>query len=271
MPYFENDFARLHYYEYGSGEDILIAFHGFGMRGSQFNKLEKSLGQQFKIYSFDLFFHGETRLKDDSVDTIRKGLNTHEIADTILEFLAYIGKQESEFSLLSYSIGAKFALAILQEFPTKIKKAYFIAADGLENNLVLKICSSKHINNWLLKLVYNPKTLNYFLNTLYKTRYIDHTLHRILTFEFSTQEYRMISYKTITYYSRLKFDRQHLANLINQNHIETHFFFGKKDKLFPAGIATRFGKLLTQPNVHIFDEGHELINDKLSTYLKNLI
>jgi pimeloyl-ACP methyl ester carboxylesterase len=269
MPYFENNFARLHYYEYGTGEEILIAFHGFGMRGSQFNKFEKSLGNRFKIYSFDLFFHGETRLKDDSVDTIRRGLNTHEIADTLHSFLASIDKKDS--SLLYYSIGAKFALAILQEFPTKINKAFFIAADGFENNLILKICSSKHINNWLLKLVYNPKILNYVLKTLYKTNYIDHTLHRILSFEFSTESYRMISYKTITYYSRLKFDRQHLANLINQNKIETHFFFGKKDKLFPAGIATRFGKLLNQPNVHIFEEGHELINDNLSTYLKNLV
>lgn len=271
MPYFENDFARLHYYEYGSGDDVLIAFHGFGMRGNQFSKLENALGKRFKIYSFDLFFHGETRLKDDSVDTIRKGLNTHEIADTIHAFLASKGKKDSSFSLLSYSIGAKFALTILQEFPTKINKAFFIAADGFENNLVLKICSSKHINNWLLKLVYNPKILNRILNTLYKAHYIDKSLHRILSFEFSTEAYRMISYKTITYYSRLKFDRQHLAQLINRNSIETHFFFGKKDKLFPAGIATRFGQLLAQPNIHIFEEGHELINEKLNAYLKKLV
>lgn len=271
MPFFENNFARLHYYEYGTGSEILIAFHGFGMRGNQFSKLENALGDRYKIYSFDLFFHGETQLIDDTVNTIRKGLNAPEIAHAIDDFLTSIGKKDASFSLLSYSIGAKLALAVLQTFPKRVNNAYFIAADGFETNPILKICSSKHINNWMLKLVYNPKILNYILNTLYKYKYVDDALHRILSFEFSTQPYRMISYKTITYYSRLKFSRQHLAQLINDNNIEAHFFFGKTDKLFPAGIAQRFGKLLNQPNIHIFNQGHELINDDLNTYLKNLV
>jgi len=271
MPFFENDFARLHYYQYGSGENILVAFHGFGMRGNQFSKLEDALGKKYKIYSFDLFFHGETMLKDDTVDTIRKGINYKQIANIINQFLISIGEKDASFSLLSYSIGAKLALAILQQMPHRIKTAYFIAADGFQNNPVLKICSSKHINNWLLKLVYHPKTLHYILNNLYKYRYIDNALHRILSFEFSTQAYRMISYKTITYYSRLKFNRQQLAQYINTNQIETHLFFGKTDKLFPACIAYKFGKLLHKPNLHIFNQGHELINNELNEYLKKII
>lgn len=271
MPFFENNFARLHYYEYGTGTQILIAFHGFGMRGNQFSKLENALGGKFKIYSFDLFFHGETQLRDDTVNTIRKGLDATQIAHIIDDFLTSIGKKNVFFSLLAYSIGAKLALAMLQTMPQRVKNAYFIAADGFENNPVLKICSSKHINNWILKLVYNPTILYFVLNTLLRYKYIDEDLHRILSFEFSTQQYRMISYKTITYYSRLTFNRQHLAQLINENKIEAHFFFGKSDKLFPAGIAQRFGKLLNKPNIHIFKQGHELINDDLNTYFKNLV
>jgi pimeloyl-ACP methyl ester carboxylesterase len=271
MPFFENDFARLHYYEYGSGADILIAFHGFGMRGNQFSKLENALGTKYKIYSFDLFFHGETQLKNDAVDTIRKGLQAQQIADTVTAFLTSIGKKNSSFSLLSYSIGAKLALAVLQKIPHKIKNSYFIAADGFETNTVLKICSSKHINNWLLKLVYYPKPLIYILNKLYTYHYIDDALHRILTFEFSTQAYRMISYKTITYYSRLKFNKNKLAQLINENNIQTHFLFGKYDKLFPASIAQKFAKLLKHPNVHVFNKNHDLINEELNEYLKHLV
>jgi pimeloyl-ACP methyl ester carboxylesterase len=271
MPFFENDFARLHYYQYGTGNQILIAFHGFGMRGNQFSQLQDALGNKYTIYSFDLFFHGKTELKDDTVDTIRKGLNPHQIASTINAFLIAMGEKNTSFSLLSYSIGAKLALALLQQMPGRIKTAYFIAADGFHANTVLKICSSKHINNWLLKLVYHPKTLHYILNQLHKYHYIDDALHRILSFEFSTQAYRMISYKTITYYSRLKFNKQQLAQHINQNHIEAHFFFGKTDKLFPASIAHRFGKLLHKPNIHIFNQGHELINHELNNYLKTIL
>lgn len=271
MPFFETDFARLHYYQYGQGSKVLIAFHGFGMRGTQFSVLQDAFGEKYTLYSFDLFFHGETHLKDNSVETIKKGLNAKEISLIIQAFLTSIGKENQKISLLSYSIGAKLALAILQEMPQNIQSAYFIAADGIESNFLLNIFSSQHINNWLHGLVYKPKTVMFLLNSLYKYHYIDDALHRILTFEFSTEEYRMISYKTITYYSRLKFDRKYLAQLINENEIETHLFFGKKDKLFPAGIASRFGQLLKHPHVHIFNEGHELITERLNAYIKNLI
>ncbi|TAF45247.1 MAG: alpha/beta hydrolase [Sphingobacteriales bacterium] len=271
MPFFENNFVRLHYYQYGIGKQILIAFHGFGMRGNQFAKLEDALGNKYTIYSFDLFFHGQTQLSDDTVNTIRKGFDTSQIANAITEFLTSINQPESPFSLLSYSIGAKLALALLVQMPQRVKKAYFIAADGFETNTVLKICSSRYINNWLLKLVYHPKTLHYILKKLYQLGYIDEALHRILSFEFSTQAYRMVSYKTITYYSRLRFNKIQLAQIINKNHIETHFFFGKYDKLFPAGIAYRFGKLLRTPHIHIFNQGHELINDELNNYLKTIL
>ncbi len=269
MPFFENNFAKLHYYEYGSGEQIMLAFHGFGMRGTQFSVLEEAFGSQYKIYSFDIFFHGNTELKDCSLEVIRKGLQPTLLSTQIQAFLKSKGVEEEEnFSLLSYSIGAKFAWSLIENMSQRVHNAYFIAPDGIEPNKLLTFgAGNKLINKIFHQLVYSPSTVKFILDNLYKFKYIDASLHRILDFEFGTVETRLICYNTITYFNSMRFERQKLAQVINECNINCHFYFGKKDKLFPPAIGLRFAKLLNKPNMHIFEEGHELVNNKLMQYL----
>jgi pimeloyl-ACP methyl ester carboxylesterase len=269
MPYFDTDLAKLHYYEYGSGEQVMLAFHGFGMKGTQFSVLEAAFGSTYKIYSFDLFFHGNTELKNSSRAAIKKGLESISFSNHIRAFLLDKGLAGHEqFSLLSYSIGARQAWSLIENFPELVRSAYFVAPDGIEPNKLLAIgAGNRLVNRLSYKLVYSPRATKYILDKLYTFRFIDAPLHRILNFEFGTVETRLICYNTITYYNNLRFKRKKLAKLINNYQINCHFYFGKTDKLFPASIGMRFSKLLDEPKVHVFDEGHELINSSLNNYL----
>jgi pimeloyl-ACP methyl ester carboxylesterase len=271
MPYFETDFAKFHYEEFGSGENVMLAFHGFGMRGTQFKTLEEAFGSAYKIYSFDLFFHGNTKLKNESHPEIKKGLASDFFSDQMKVFLKSIGLADTDqFSLLSYSMGARPAWSLIENFPERIKSAYFIAPDGIEPNKLIAIGAGNRLVNKLFnKLVYSPRTVKYALDKLFQFRYIDASLHRILDFEFGTFETRLICYNTITYYNSLQFEKEKLAELINTYQMDCHFYFGKADMLFPASIGTRFSKLLKRPKMHIFDEGHEMINAGLNSYLIN--
>ena len=270
MPVFETDSCSLHYYEYGSGEQLLLAFHGFGMKGTQFKVLEEAFGRQFRIISFDLFFHGDTLLKDSSVGQVRKGLRAKNISDLITQFLAEMFPDVEKFSILSYSIGTRVALSLIENIPSRIKSAYLIAPDGLEPNQLLNFGGRNFlVNRTFYKLVFSPKAINFLLNLLLKTRYIDDSLHRILKGEFGTTETRLTCYNTVTYFSQLSFDRKKIAKNINDYHLDAHFYFGKKDKLFSHRIGERFARLLNKPNMHVFDEGHELVNLKMNDYLKH--
>lgn len=244
----------------------MLAFHGFGMRGTQFNVLEQAFSEKYTIYSFDLLFHGNTEVKDSSLSAVRKGLTSEEFGLQIAEFLDESGIQK--VSLLSYSIGSRFALALIEAMPERIKAAYFIAPDGIKPNRLLSFGERNQLINALFyKLVYSPRTVKFCLDQLYRFKYIDASLHRILDAEFGTVETRLTCYNTITYFNKLRFRKKKLAELINAEQIECHFYFGKKDKLFPPSIGSDFGKLLNNSQVHIFDEGHELINTKLNKYL----
>ncbi|TKB97488.1 alpha/beta hydrolase [Pedobacter cryotolerans] len=270
MPLFNTGENTLHYYEYGSGTQLLLAFHGFGMRGTQFKVFEESLGKKYKIISFDLFFHGETQINDHSVDAVRKGLQSKLFAQQISKFLAVNYPDVAKVSLLAYSIGTRMALCLIESIPEKLAQIYLIAPDGIEPNKLLKLGGSNFIiNRFFYKLVYSPKTVFFLLNTLLKLSYIDDSIYRILKAEFGTTETRLACYNTITYYAQLSFDRKVIANHINKHNLNCHLYFGKKDKLFPSSIGERFGKLLNEPNLHIFDEGHELVNATMNSYLAN--
>src|ERR1700748_1489341 len=105
--YFENELVNLHYYKYGSGPKVMLCFHGYGMHGKQFKLLEGSLGSTYTFYGFDLFFHKETKLKDQGLEKIKQGITKKALADLIREFCEALGI--NRFSVIGYSMGTHYA------------------------------------------------------------------------------------------------------------------------------------------------------------------
>lgn len=269
MPFFSNDRVKLHYYEYGTGSDILLAFHGFGMKGTQFRVLESGFSTKYKIYSFDLFFHGDTELLDSSLSTVRKGLKPQEYGNHIRDFIKTIDAEGKKVSLLSYSMGSLMALSILESLPESIDSVFFIAPDGFRPNKLLQIGSKNLlINRFLHKMVYSPKTVNLLLDFILKLKYIDSSLHRILHNEFKTIETRLACYNSITYHAKLSFEQNKITELLNKYGINSFFYFGESDVLFPATIGKKLSKKLNRTSIEVMKGGHELVNEKLNEIIQ---
>ncbi|TKB98988.1 hypothetical protein [Pedobacter cryophilus] len=128
---------------------------------------------------------------------------------------------------------------------------------------------NKIVNHLFWRLVYSPKTVKFLLNNLYRYKYIDKSLHAILEKEFVSTDTRLTCYNTITYFAALSLNPQNLAQNINHNQIKTHFYFGKKDGLFPPGIGERFISKLGNANLYIIDDGHDLVNLNLNELMKS--
>lgn len=244
----------------------MLAFHGFGMKGTQFSVLEPVFSERYTIYSFDLFFHGQTELLDKSLDTIRGGMSSADFGVQIAEFIQKMGFEK--VSLLSYSMGALMALSVIEHLPTQVNEAFFIAPDGLRPNKLLQVGSGNIIVNRIFhKLVYSPKTVAVILNSLLKYRYIDHSLHRILQGEFGTEATRLTCYQAITYHAKIRFNKTRLATIINQHKIKTYFYFGETDRLFPPSIGKEFSAMLENSSLNILNTGHELVNKELGEFI----
>ncbi len=266
MPFFQTDQAQFHYYQFGNGPDVMLAFHGFGMKGTQFDVLQPAFAERYTVYSFDLFFHGQTRLTDPTIKKVRKGLSSVEYARQISAFLDEKGI--GKVSVLSYSMGALMAFSLIEHIPERIGNTFFIAPDGIRPNKLLQFGSRNLlVNRIFYKLVYSPATVDFILGQLLRFRYIDKGLHRILKGEFHTEETRLTCYQAITYHARMRFRPDILARQFNSHGIRSYFYFGEQDKLFPPAIGREFCRKLQHGELAVLPTGHELVNAGLNNLI----
>jgi pimeloyl-ACP methyl ester carboxylesterase len=121
--------GKAHYHEYGSGSKPMLAFHGYGMTGRQFHVLEKSILQEYHVYGFDHFFHGESKLSGWAEQQILAGMPRAMVREYVEEWFKLHGRQR--FSVMGYSIGANIALILVEEYADLIDEVILMAPDGL--------------------------------------------------------------------------------------------------------------------------------------------
>src|SRR6185312_1997831 len=149
--YFDHELVSLHYYKYGNGPKAMLCFHGYGMHGKQFKRLESTLGSKYTFYGFDLFFHKETRLKDQSLAAVKKGITKKDLAALFADFCRHEGI--GRFSGIGYSMGTHYATVLVEELAPVIDE-YIIAAPSSLNpgRLITYFSKTKPGNKILEKL-----------------------------------------------------------------------------------------------------------------------
>jgi pimeloyl-ACP methyl ester carboxylesterase len=268
--YFENDLVNLHYYKFGGGPKTMLCFHGYGMHGKQFKLLESDLGSKYTFYGFDLFFHKETKLKDQSLPVIKKGISKKKLANFIEDFCKHEGI--GRFSVISYSMGTHYATTIVEELAPTVDE-YIVAAPMClrPGTLITYFSKSKTGNKILEKITLSEKALTGMLKLFRRLRLINSEDYKILYNEIGTPELRFNLYASFTYLRFLETDEPRLATMLNEQNIKSIFIFGKRDKSFPPGIGNSFIKKIKQAEVVVLDEGHELIKKGFAASLTKLL
>lgn len=264
--YFENPFVKLHYYKFGTGTQHMLCFHGLGMHGKQFKQIANQLGHQYTFWSFDLFFHKETQLKDQSLATIKKGLQKKELAALISAFC----KQEEieSFSVIGYSMGTHYATTIVEELPAMVKE-YIVAAPSSINpgKLVRFFGKNKAGNKILEKLMLSERAMIRIINFCTTLGLLDVKSRDILHKEVVTYEMRFALYACFTYLRLLETNEAQLIKSLTAHKIKSIFIFGRYDKMFQPSIGKTFFAKYKHGKVLVLDESHEMINQNFVNQL----
>ena len=48
------------YHRFGTGKNVMVAFHGYNQTGREYAYFEGVLGKQFTIIAIDFFWHGDS-------------------------------------------------------------------------------------------------------------------------------------------------------------------------------------------------------------------
>lgn len=158
--------SKLSYIVYGSGEQTLLLFHGYGQNKTLFDNIPEAIQTSYKLIAIDLFGHG------DSTFYHKK----HIPLSDWKEYIAGILQTENidKFSILGFSLGARVAIHTAYLFKNKVSELTLLAPDGIVPSRVYKLATT----NWLFKklfysFVFNPRAYRTLIELAKKLRLID--------------------------------------------------------------------------------------------------
>ncbi|WP_167855091.1 alpha/beta fold hydrolase [Hymenobacter wooponensis] len=254
--------THLNYRKYGTGPKVVLAFHGYGQSEGHWRGLIQLLGPEVTVYAFDLFYHGGSRLaKQDSP------LTKQRLAELLQTFLAEQGIES--FSLLAFSMGAKFALTAAEYFPERVKGVWLIAPDGIGSQLWYTLAMRPPWMRGLLgRAVLRPQRLLRFLNTLRQRRLLDPNLVHFAQWQLDSREKRLRIYRSWTAFRGLTFDLKRLARVLNQHAIPVTFFLGRHDRVIPPAGIQQFAATLSKADTILLNTGHAGLIYDVTAYLR---
>lgn len=216
--------ADLCYSVYGSGDNILLGFHGYGQDGSVFKEMS-SVMKNFTIYTFDLFYHGDSVWRNEHICLTDQSWK--EFMDQFLE-----REQIERFDLIGFSLGCRLVFSMIGSFEDRINKVTLIAPDGISNSIIYSLATLKRGNRSFFSfLLKNSKSVLALLKFSRKLGLIDRETHRIASKELSHEDNRRRLFKTWNVFRDMNIVSGKMINTLNQGNIEVIFIVAQRDPI----------------------------------------
>lgn len=244
--------GTLHYHKYGEGKHAILIFHGAGQTSQAFQFLARlPLASQYTFYFFDLFFHGASTWKND--DTL---LGMERWKDFITQFL----KQEciTQFQLLGYSMGGKFALATFYGFPDRTQRLVLLAPDGVNVHPWYWLATGFSPTRALFKsMILNHARFARLITWANRLRLTNASVARFVTAQMATEAQRRQIYFSWVVFRPLKINPKTLLALAKNHQTPISIVTGKHDKLLPPSAIKSLGQKLPAGSFIIANTGHQ--------------
>jgi pimeloyl-ACP methyl ester carboxylesterase len=258
----ESGRTRLHYQVYGRGPLPVLAFHGYGQNESHWRNVAALLGERITIYSFDLFYHGRSRLAKTDAPLSKKRL-----AELLTQFLTE--QQIDRFGLLAFSMGAKFALTLAETVPERVAHLWLIAPDGIKTQFWYSLATyPPWMRGVLGRAVLRPQRLLSLLDALKQRQLVNANLVGFARWQLESREKRLRVYRSWTGFRYLVFDTRRLAALFNRQPIPITFFLGKYDRVIPHAGLRDFISSLTNAHTVLLEAGHAGLIYDVAGYMR---
>jgi pimeloyl-ACP methyl ester carboxylesterase len=249
MPVLHNQLGSLFYQKTGTGSKVVFWFHGFGQHQQVFDEILKADQLSFTHYSFDLFFHGHSKWVGNSPIT-RKDLHA-----LFQQFL--LEHNISNFSIVAFSIGCRFALTLTESFPDKVQNLILLAPDGLQFRFWYWLATYPAISRKVFYHIVQRPTFWYRLLTFLElTRLIDKKLLRFAQRQMDSQPKRHQVYDAWVNFRHLKSDVGRLTKLVHDYPIRLTLVAGSHDRLVPIKLVEKLKHSLPAAQLQVFDTNH---------------
>ncbi len=255
----------LAYRSYGGGTLPVLAFHGFGRTGRDFDAFEESLGDIATIHAFDLPFHGESPSPSERADT---PFEAAELRDYFTAFADSIGAKQ--FVLMGYSLGGRVALSLLETMPERITRAILIAPDGLKKKPWYRALASsawgrKHYADFLDR----PQRVQWIIRSVHGCGLINEKMQRFLLGQIETREQRQLVHDVWLSFRHIEVDLFDVVEHIRAKRIPLDLVFGEFDSVIKPATGQKLAAFATEViRFHQVPQGHQLLNATVGALLR---
>lgn len=268
--FFNHHLVNLHYYQFGNGPKAMLCFHGYGMHGKQFAVLAAAFGNDYTFYGFDLFFHQQTLLHNQSISAVKKGLAKADLCNLMNDFCQ--AKNIDRYSIMSYSLGTHYATVLAEAQAYRIEQLFILAPAFLNVFKPFKVLARNTVANFAFrKLFLSRNGVRITLGICKRVGFLDEKNYQILNKELLTPQLRFAFYANVTYLRFLQPKLDSLIQALNENEVRSFFIFGGRDRMYPERLADDLLPRLKFAHKIVLDEDHDMVNQNLPARLSQLM
>ncbi|HRH39869.1 MAG TPA: alpha/beta hydrolase, partial [Flavobacteriales bacterium] len=256
----------LAYRTFGSGPLHVLAFHGFGRSGADFEVLEPSLKNLLTIHAFDLHFHGKSPGYPERANT---PFTPKELADYFASFADRIGA--TRVGLLGYSLGGRIALSLAEQMPQRLDVVLLAAPDGLHTRPWYRRLAASSFGRALYRrFVMDPSLIHALIKTMRALRLMNERMFRFLMGQTDSRAKRELVRDVWLSYRLIEPDLHKVAANAVEHNVPVHLFFGTYDKVIKAHQGANLHSLapnmITQTELPL---GHALLTAELGAAMRD--
>lgn len=253
--------ASLKYTIWPGGEKILLCFHGFGQDHSVFRSVYEAAKGTYTVYSFDLFFHGESQwhLGEQSL------LPAH-----WFELMQHFFEKEpmEHFEVMGFSMGGKYALITAQLFPNKVGHIHLLAPDGIKTHFSYRFSTYPLLFRKLFKTqIKKPGFFNGLVKFTRSLKLMDNYTLRFAEKQMDTEFKRAQVYYSWVALRHFMPDLNLVADIVNHSQTALTFYLGKYDKVIHRTEIKPLADLLDDYELVEVESGHSRLIEGVSKIL----
>lgn len=240
--------GRFHFFRWGTGEEVLLAFHGFGHRAERFQVLAQGLGDHCTVYAVDLPMHGLSQWALPEFMPV-----------DLLELIDNLQRQEgfSKFWGLGHSLGGRLWLSLLPQVAEHLQGLLLIAPDGFRTRgLGLAMALPPGLRESIARKMQQPDAWLQMAQWAQKAKVLNKRHYRFVKQHLEDQNKREKMIRTWLSMRHFPIREDLIKQACQEYDLPIHILLGRNDPFVHARRLTRIVSQWPCTQIDYTEEGH---------------
>jgi len=262
MKFLETTFGQLAYEKHGTGKNIYLLFHGFGMNMKSYQPFIKSRRAEDCYLVFDIFYHGNSSWR--SVDQPLTKSIWKKIIDQLMD-----AEKFDRFHLVGYSMGGKFSLNTYELFPDKVDSMLLMAPDGIKTGFWYnQTAYPKALNRLFKNVIFKPERFFKLMDFLGGLGLLGSSIRKFVRSQMQTRTMRAQLYFTWVVFKPLRPDLGAIIKAARKYNTPITLITGEFDKMVTSKNLAHFSTKIPHLNAVELACGHNDLIEETVKYLR---